>query len=92
MSIERIDTNGNYEPSNCKWASNQEQRKNQRRCVFLTLNGKTMTVEEWGRELGLHPTTVRTRLKRNYPLEKILFSGRFPSTLPAFAAARKEKE
>jgi hypothetical protein len=36
MSIDRINVNGNYEPSNCKWSTRSEQNKNQRRY----LNGK----------------------------------------------------
>ena len=35
MSIDRIDVNGNYEPSNCRWANYSEQRSNQRRVVVL---------------------------------------------------------
>lgn len=46
-SIERINNNGNYEKGNIRWATKQEQCRNQRRNHFLTLNGNTKTISEW---------------------------------------------
>jgi len=72
LTLERIDTKCNYEPGDCRWATRADQSRNQRRCVHLEYNGKRKTVEELGREIGKHPTTLRERIKRGYPLEMIL--------------------
>lgn len=60
-SIERRDNNGNYEPSNCYWASRDDQENNKERSVKIAYKGKTKTLTQWARELGLNYELVRTR-------------------------------
>jgi hypothetical protein len=72
MTLERNDTNGNYEKGNCRWATPVEQGNNRRTNVSLTFSGKTQTVAEWARELGIGPKTLANRLKQNWTLEEAL--------------------
>jgi hypothetical protein len=62
MSIERINVNGNYEPSNCKWATAKEQARNTTRNFMVTANNKTQALSAWAEELGLNYYTVRSRI------------------------------
>src|ERR1700732_1414857 len=52
-SVERINNDGNYEPGNVKWATAIEQQSNRRNNRLVTLNGKTLTLAQWSRELGI---------------------------------------
>jgi len=61
-SIERINSNGNYEPGNCVWALKEQQANNTRSNVFITYNGKTQTIAQWARELKIPYGTLRYRL------------------------------
>lgn len=61
-SIDRIDPNGNYEPSNCRWLERDAQMRNKRTNVRLTHNGETMCLTEWARKLGMKPKTLRARI------------------------------
>lgn len=90
LSIERIDVNGDYEPSNCRWITNAEQQRNKRNNVYLTYGGKTMTCAEWSRELGLHVGTVNNRLHKGYSVEECLF-GRKETAHKIPKKYRKEK-
>jgi hypothetical protein len=68
LSIERIDVNGNYEPSNCKFIPLAEQPLNTTHNVFITHKGETKIEKEWlrqwSKETGLRLATIKDRIKR----------------------------
>lgn len=63
-SIERNDVNGNYEPSNCRWATNMEQHRNTRANHFLEFRGESLTIIGWSERLGIDARTIETRINR----------------------------
>jgi hypothetical protein len=72
LTIDRIDVNGDYCPENCRWADRAVQRRNQRGCIYLTLDGVTKTAEEWAADTGMNPETIRRRKKRGLSDEMAL--------------------
>lgn len=64
MTLDRIDSNGNYCKGNCRWVSMKENSNNRRNNRMVTLHGKTHTVAQWAALTGIKESTIRARLHR----------------------------
>lgn len=69
LTIDRINTDGNYEPSNCRWITNKEQQNNKRDNVCYEFNGEIKTLAQWSEELGICYKTLQKRI-RNWGVER----------------------
>ena len=76
-TLDRIDNNCGYSPENCKWSTKTEQANNRRNNVRITYDGKSMTVPQWAREIGISVHTLKTRIRRGMPLKKALSSDKY---------------
>jgi hypothetical protein len=77
-SIDRIDTNGHYEPSNCRWSSNVEQARNKRNNVILRAHEVAKTMAEWTEDAPVTAGAISYRLRNGWSAEDAV-------TLPAGA-------
>ncbi len=71
-SLDRIDNNKGYEPSNVRWATSSEQGNNTRSNILLNLNGISKSMSQWSRAFGISKHVVHTRLKSGWPLEEAM--------------------
>lgn len=86
LSLDRIDSNGNYEPSNCRWVTLTEQNRNKRSNVLLTFRSHTLIMSAWSERLGIPYSRLAYRVSRGWPHERALTEGIAPERVAATLA------
>ena len=72
MTIDRINVDGEYSPTNCRWCDMREQANNRRSTLYLEYDGTVHTLSEWADITGIKYQTIYARYKRGKSAEEIL--------------------
>lgn len=91
-SIERKDTDGNYCPENCLWATAKEQQRNKSSNKILTLNGESKTMIEWSETLNISYWMIAKRIQKGWSDEKALLTPPMRTNKPKLTINTTELE
>lgn len=73
-TLDRIDVNGNYEPGNCRWVTPKAQSRNQRKTVFIEIDGERLSLPDWAERSGISEKTIRSRfIRHRWPAKLAVF-------------------
>ena len=69
--IDRENNNGDYEPSNCRWATGTQNARNKSNNHLLEYEGQTKCLSEWAESLGMTYSKLKSRInKHNWSVER----------------------
>lgn len=92
-SLDRIDSNGNYEPGNCRWTTDRVQTRNKRSNRKITYLGKTQSLVEWAEELDMDTDALRYRLDKGWSIEDAFYKpSRYSRGLKSYGKKEKKEE
>jgi len=91
MTLDRFpNPSGNYEPSNCRWATPSEQARNFSANHWITVNGESLLLVDWANRLGVSATTILDRLNRGWSQEKAVTTPVSPKNIPKLINVKGE--
>lgn len=76
-TIDRINSNGNYDPENCRWVTMREQGNNRRNSIRIEHNGEMHTIYEWSKITGINRSTLNNRYHRGDRGERLFEPRRY---------------
>lgn len=65
LALDRMNNDGNYEPSNCAWTTNKDNCNHNSQTHFIEYKGKIQSLSKWAEELGINYSTLRNRINRS---------------------------
>lgn len=77
-SIDRINVNGDYEPGNCRWATQAEQARGRRNNHYLEHAGERLVLTDWASRLGMTPQELHRKLQQGYTLADLFAQVELP--------------
>jgi hypothetical protein len=72
LTLDRRDNSKGYFPENCRWITNKEQQRNKDNNRYLTYEGKTLTIGEWGEIVGISGSIIHSRIRIGWTTEEAL--------------------
>ena len=72
LTIDRINNNGNYEPSNCRWITRAEQNRNYSRNHYLTYKGETLCLTDMANKYNINESVLLYRIKNGWKMEEAI--------------------